>query len=280
MLSDGLDRLTGTFSADRQFCDALATTHGDGLGRLLVYRRWAAAFATTMQEDLLGAVKAHFPEGTTHDAGFWTTALTASIHRDISLVPYLAIRGVGSDAGLVVRRSLEHSGVLAHLWTVPAKAAFLKDPESGAFKNAFVRETDARRADELKATGIQKRFEHCYLASPASQLYRLLSAYTIHGGSPAQLANSVYVPSGPSCMFLLRPDPSDEHVERTLRILGDATELLCVELCALIRLIAREHRAASARSGEGVRFVSEIIDPSTGRLMDAIQSTKADLGWT
>jgi hypothetical protein len=279
MLSDELDRLTGTFSADRLFCDALAETHGDSLARLLVYRRWAAAFATSIQEDLHGAVRFHFPELTIEDAGFWTIALTASIHRDISLVPYLALRGVGSDAGLVVRRSLEHAGVLAHLWAVPAKSAFLKDPESGAFKNAFVSESDTTRAGQLKSAGVQKRFEHCYLAAAASQLYRLLSAYTIHGGSPAQLANSVYLPTGHECMFLLRPDPSDEHVGQTLQILGNATELLCVELCSLIRLIAHKYGTASAGSREGVRFVSEVIDPSTGRLVEAIQSTKADLGW-
>jgi hypothetical protein len=280
VVTDELDRLTGTFSADRRFCDALASTHGDGLARLLVYRRWAAAFATTLQEDLHSAVKIHFPESTLHDAGFWTVTLTAAIHRDIALVPYLFMRGVGSDAGLVVRRSLEHAGVLTHLWAAPEKANFLKDSESGAFKNAFVSESDARRAAELKAAGVQKRFEHCYLAAAASQLYRLLSAYTIHGGSPAQLANSVYEPTGFTCMFLLRPDPSDEHVAQTLRILGNATELLCVELCSLTRLVAQKYGVASSHSGEGIRFISEIIDPSTGRLADTIQSTKADLGWT
>ena len=71
MVSDELDRLTGTFSADRLFCDALAETHGDSLARLLVYRRWAAAFATSIQEDLHGAVRFHFPKLTIEDAGFF-----------------------------------------------------------------------------------------------------------------------------------------------------------------------------------------------------------------
>jgi hypothetical protein len=159
------------------------------------------------------------------------------------------------------------------------RQSYSKDPDSNEFLNAFVRETNAHRARELKTARTQKRFEHCYLGEAASHLYQLLSAFTIHGGSPKQLANTPHLPNDYSCMLLLRPDPSNDRFGTELELLGDAAEILCVELCSLIRLVAQKYRMASAISGEGVRFISEFIDPSIGSLREAILSAKADLRW-
>ena len=68
--------------------------------------------------------------------------------------------------------------MLAHLWQEPVNAIYLSTPDAPEFRRAFVWESDGKKATLLKAKGIQKRFEHCMMAQPLSQLYQILSAYT------------------------------------------------------------------------------------------------------
>ena len=145
----GLDRLSNTFTKDREFCDALAKTQPSTAARLFIYLRWAHMYMTAIQEELHSMVQRHFAAEHTHDAAFWTMMLTASIFKDLGLVPYLVVRGIIWDAGFAVRRSLENAGVLAHLWAEPSNARFLADSDSGDFKNAFIAETDKSRAAQI-----------------------------------------------------------------------------------------------------------------------------------
>ena len=76
-------------------------------------------------------------------------------------------------------------------------------------RNAFVAEPDKKKFDDLKSQGIQKRFAACTAGKPMSDLYRILSAYSVHGGSPNQLITAQLEPTRVSCMLANRPDPSE-----------------------------------------------------------------------
>src|SRR5574341_1385116 len=168
--AEGLDRLTDTFTRDQEFCEALAATQPLNVGRLFVYLRWAQNFMPPIQEELCAIVERHFAPKHAHAAEFWTLALTGGIFKDLALVPYFVVRGLLWEAGLAVRRSLESAGVLALLWQTPSKAAYLSDQDASVFKNAFVAEVDKKRAVDLKAKGIQKRFAVCTLGKAMTDL--------------------------------------------------------------------------------------------------------------
>src|SRR5262249_30183088 len=146
----------------------------------------------------------HFCERDRQAASHWTLTLTGGIGRDLLLVPYLVARGAVSEAGFALRRSLENAGVLAHLWNHPANSAYLGAVDEQSFRRAFIWEADGRRRDELRSKGIQKRFEQCAMPEPLSTLYGLLSAFTVHGGSPAQLVGAQLAPTPLSCALLNR----------------------------------------------------------------------------
>lgn len=253
--SDGLDRLTHTFKADQDFCESLAATQPFQVGRLLVYRRWAQLYLPDIQTELVAMVGSHFPSRFSRDAEFWTLSLTGGAFKDLGLVPYLVVRGVIWDAGFAVRRSLENMGVLAHLWQEPSKGEYLSDPDTRAFADAFVAEPDRKKADALKSRGIQKRFSASGMPNGMSDLYRLLSAYSVHGGSPKQLVNTQINPTRVSCMFLNRPDPLEETLSG-LEVLANGCEAICIELSTLLGTFGKRYGRLPSKAGEGGFFVS------------------------
>jgi hypothetical protein len=279
--ADGMDDFTLTFSKDREFCEAMAVRHPKEIGRLLVYLGWAQNCLNPIQLELNDLVRRHFDPAVAREAGFWTVTLIGGVYKDLALVPYLAIRGLLSEAGVVVRRSLEHVGVLAHLWYDPSKATLLSDPESGAFRNAFVSEADKRKAADLKAAGLQKRFAQCMLGKAASGLYRILSSHTVHGGSPTQVVGEELAPTRLSCMFVNRPDPLEKDLRVLIQVLGQGCELLCAEIAFIHATYAKQYKLPPSKAGKGGYFLSTLIETvPDGGLAAMIDKTLMDLGWS
>jgi hypothetical protein len=278
--AETLDRWLATFTKDVEFCETLAISHAAEVGRLFVYVRWLQLYFAPIQEELCGMTSKHFPSEHAKTAEHWTLALTGSIARDINLVPYLVIRGLISEAGLAVRRSMENVGVIAHLWQQPTNAIYLASPDAPEFRKAFVWESDRKRSELLRTNGIQKRFEKCLMAKPLSSLYQILSKYTVHGGSLEQLVNSEIAPTRLSCALINRPDPIQKDVHRDLQILGNGCEMLCIELCAVHGAFGKTYGVTPSKGGEGGFYLTKLIDSGTnGEMANVISIILSDLGW-
>jgi hypothetical protein len=110
-----LDELTGTFSADRSYCDHLfSSPTAENAARIFIYHKWARLFLPHFQVGLLAIAPKRFASNEVKSAEFWTATLTGGIMEDICLIAYLVMRGMLPEAGSVLRRSLEHAGVLTH----------------------------------------------------------------------------------------------------------------------------------------------------------------------
>ncbi len=218
--ADGLDSLVGTFTRDREFCEALALSHPREVARLLVFIQWVHAYISPIQSELSEMASGHFPVEHADVASLWTLAAGAGIAKDLLLIVYLVVRGAVSEAGFAFRRSLENVGVLTHLWNWPANSACLGPTDGTKFRSAFIWEPDKARRAALRARGIQKRFERSAMPRPPSGLYDLLGTFTVHGGSPNKFVGADLIPTAFSCGLLNRPDPGQTDLGRHLALLG------------------------------------------------------------
>lgn len=279
MRLNNLDQLIGTFTRDREFCEALAMFHPAEIARLLVYANWTHAYIAPIQEDLHVIASRHFPQQHAREATLWTLTLTAGVARDLLLVPYFVLHGVASEAGFTLRRSLENIGVLAHLWNEPSNSACLDSPDSQKFKRAFC-EADNKESKELKARAIQKRFQRNAMPEPLSRLYRMLSAFSVHGGSLAQLASAELVPTAFSCALLNRPDPARSELGKQLRLLGSGCEMLCIELVAVHGTYGKQYGVMPSKGGEGGLYLTKLLESqSNGEMAKAVSALIDQLGW-
>jgi hypothetical protein len=203
--SEQLDRLSTTFSTDRAFCDQmLSSDSGPKVAEILAWYHWGRTFFPHIQKGLLAMVPSHFAPGHQKIAEFWTSVLTHGIISEVGLIPYLVVRGLIPEAGSVVRRGLEHTGLLTRLWYESSKAALLEDaPDGREFIQAFQSESNKKLQSELKARRVKKRFAHCTFGQPASVLYEIFSNYNVHGGIGATLLRSSLDPTTTSCGFVI-----------------------------------------------------------------------------
>lgn len=279
-LASGLDALSGTFTKDREFCKALAKVQPTNTARILVFRRWASSYLPEIQDGLLDMADRHFIAAHSERAAFWTASLTGGLIRDLGLIPYLAVRGLVWEAGTAARRGLENVGLLAHLWREPAKAAFLDEPESRDFRNAFINESNKDAARELKARSVQKRFSASISDQALSQLYRILSEFSVHGASPSQLATTTKAPTRLSCMFVNRPDPTVAALGADLETFGNACEMLCLEAATIFGQAARKHKVPWSRAHEGGKLLSALANRQDPTLRKLIEESLKDLHWS
>ena len=277
--ADGVDAVLRTFSRDRYFCDAVAASHAIEVGRLIVYGKWVHNYLTPIQEELHHMAARHFPAQYAKEAGFWTLTNTAGIGRDLLLVPYLVLRGAVSEAGFSLRRSFENAGVLAHLWNEPSNSAFLGSQDDQGFRRAFIWEPNDHRRAALKAAGIQKRFERCAMPQPLTSLYSILSEFTIHGGSPSQLTGAELIPTEFSCALLNRPDPAKD-LSRVLMLLGNACEMLCVEIVTIHATYSKKYGVTPSKGGDGGFYFTRLLDQQPdGEMSRAVTAVPSELGW-
>ena len=275
--AESLDKVIGTFTRDRQLCEAIATSHAIDVGRLLLYANWTHSYLSPIQEELHAMAARHFAPEHVKAAALWTLTLSAGVGRDLLLVPYFVVRGGLSEAGFALRRSLENVGVLAHLWNEPKNAAFLGSTDAQTFRKAFIWEADPKRKKELKAQGIQKRFERCMMAAPLSNLYSLFSEFTVHGGSPNQLVSTELAPTAFSCALLNRPDPTVKDLGAELAILGSGCEMLCIEVVAIHGTHGKEYGVLPSKGGEGGFYLTRLL--AEEERQKAIRSLLEQCGW-
>ena len=258
--SAALDQLTATFRSDQRYCDALLNSPNSLLiGRILVYYKWARRYLPHIQQGLVKIAAKRFSKQQAPNAEAWTVFLLSGILKDICLVPYLTLRGVFSEAGIVIRRNLENLGVLTHFWSDPSKAEYLEDSDSANFAIAFVRETDQKTAKELKQKEVRKRFAALHsFPKPASDLYKLLSGSDVHGGTPLNVVLALADENSVSCGFIDRRDPGDE---KTLSLLHTGTEILCVETASLHGRFGTRYGVTPSMVGEGGRLLTALLSP-------------------
>jgi len=274
--SEGLDSLTKTFTADRSFCDGLAETQGAWhIAKMLLFARWTSKYLNPIQDELCGMVEQHFSCDSQASARFWTATLSGAVGKDIRLVPYLSVRGLASEAGFAIRRSLENVGLLSHLWHTPDKAVFLSDPDSPEFLGAFIREPEKKKAAELKQKGIQKRFARCLFGKHLSDLYKLFSSYTVHGASPNQLIMTQLMPTIFSCGLINRPEPP--AVADYLQLLSQACQILCTEIISIHGTYGKMYGVTPSPGGEGGFLLYSLLED--GEMAKWIEGTLVDLSW-
>ena len=278
-LAASLDALSSTFTRDREFCEALAKAQPASTARVLVYCRWAQMYMPAIQEEMHRLVDRHFLPANWQDAKFWTLSLTGGINRDLGYIPYLALRGLIWEAGVATRRGLENVGLLAHLWLDPSTARFLSNPDSKEFRNAFVNEDDKAAARALKARGVQKRFAASDMDTSMSQLYRMVSSYSVHGASPNQLVTAQVSPTRLSCMFVNRPNPFETPLGSDLEIFGNACELLCTEVAMVFGKAAKKHQVPWSQAHEGGELLGKLMDRQSDVMSHYVEQTLSDLRW-
>jgi len=278
-LASGLDALSDTFSSDMEFCEGLAKAQPNNTARILVLHRWALRYLPAIQNGFIEMVENHFSSAHSKNAGIWTASLTGGLTRDVGLVPYFALRGLVWEAGTAARRGLENVALLAHLWADPAKAIHLDDPDGRDFRNAFINEADKQVARELGALAIQKRFAASTLGPQLSQLYRLLSKFSVHGASPDQLVSTQKTPTRLSCMFVHRPDPTLVTLGSELKLFGNALEMLCLEVATIFGRAARKHQLVWSEAHEGGNTLSQLLNQEDPLLQALIEESLKDLGW-
>lgn len=275
-ISEKIEELTGTFSSDRAFCDHLfSSDNAENAARILVFYKWSRFFLPHFQEGLLTIAPKHFPSNDIKTAEFWTATLTGGILKDIGLISYLVVRGVLSEAGSVLRRTLEHTGVLTHFWYDPTKASVLQsDPDSRDFKEAFERERDKTIQDDLKTKGIKKRFASFSSTGgvAATLLYKILSQYDVHGGTPANLLGASLGPTKLSCGFVNR---AVEDESRQIEVIGNGCGIVCLEIAYIHAVYGKKYGVTPPEVGEGGRLLFELI--STDEMKNHIQNMLAQL---
>lgn len=275
-----LDEKTHTFRSDMLYCNRLLESSSSLLvARILVYYIWARNFLPHVQTGLTAIAKKRFPESCRKDAITWTALLSSGVLKDICLTPYLVVRGLFSEAGSVIRRSLEHVGVLTHFWAEPGKAAFLSDPDSTQFNDSFVREGNPQRAKELKDKKIRKRFAaFSVMGTPASDMYKILSSYDVHGGTPLNVVRSLAEENSVSCGFIDRKDPNDQS---TLIMLHSGIEIILVEILELHGQYGKPYGVTPPMVGEGGRLFSELLSPidrPSPQMLKELTRVQQDLG--
>jgi hypothetical protein len=280
--STGLDELTNTFTTDRSFCDTLAATPAAWhVAKLLIYAQWVQKYLSPIQEELCGMIEQRFSSQWHELTKFWTLALMAGVYKDVCLVPYFVVHGLSSEAGFAVRRSLEHVGVLTHLWQHPENAAYLDDgPEASGFRSAFVIEPNKQKAEELKQKGIGKRFAQCLFGKAITTLYSLFSSSTVHGGSPKQLVMSQLKPTGFSCGLTNRPNP--QEIGKEIQLLSQACEILCTEIVFVHGTFGKLYKVTPSIGGEGGFFLTCLLNGAEkpeSEMSKLIRTTLGNLRW-
>ncbi len=234
-VSEKLNTMTDTFSADREFCDELfSSENAEQAAELLVAHLWANNAFTYCQKSICHEQSlARFGASHKDKAGIWTFALSEHLFKDLSLVVYLVIRGLPSEAGTALRRAFEHFGVLAHIWHDPTKLDAFDNPESPSYSEAFKYESDPNARKLLKAKGIAKRFEAMSAANVATTIYGLLSGFSVHGGTKERISEIGIDATTLSCRFYTRPEVNSEKLGHQLWIFAQGHLLLCSEFIGL-----------------------------------------------
>lgn len=204
--SEALDKLTNTFTADREFFNALmASPCGEVFVEMCVWYLWLHEYLHDIQHSLHDAGKSHGS-----DYQVWVISMIGGAAQSVGMLLYLLARGIVHEAAASGRRALEYIGMASHLVRDPAKVKFLckEEAKSPEFKKAFIRGT-ADEAKRLKQAGIGYRFAGMSTgqAMAATKLYEIFSRFNVHGGTMSSLVGIALSPTANSCACLSQPIP-------------------------------------------------------------------------
>lgn len=207
----------------------------------------------------------------------WNLILLDGVNRDLRLVPCLVLRGVGSEASAAVRRALEHTGVLAHIWAEPTKVEALEDTDSKDYEYAFRREKDSHKAKALKHSKTTKRFAAMKLGPLATLLWNSLSTTDIHGGTSARFFLYTANPGDLACSFAIRLDAGSEGIGRQISFLVNAHRTTCGEIMNLCADYAEPSEELGAAALAFKMFAQPSGEPSV-ELREHIRQLRNRLG--
>jgi phage-related protein len=228
--------MTQTFACDQTYCDELFNSkHAAVVAELLLYNLWLNHAGPSFQRALAKSTEKRFRTKERAELGAgYTLLLSEGMKRDMSLVPYLVIRGLASEAGMALRRAFEHTGVLTHIWKNPDKVETLRDVSSRDYCEAFKREFDPNAHKKLKALGLTKRFEAMLQGKAATKFYDALSGFDVHGGTAREIEAWTANAKRITCGFCARPELGSEILDHRLEILSSGHKVLCLELLNLV----------------------------------------------
>jgi hypothetical protein len=235
--SSNLDRMTGTFTKDKEFFDALTRSPVfQHVCRIIVYARWWRKWHFACLDGLQQAIRGHFPAKFRKVAEVSTALLTVQLAKDVGLIGYLVCRGLTQEAGGGLRRMFENIAVMGHFWKEPEKVALMADPDSLAYRRAFVIEEDKRKQAALKVAGISKRFAALdgSVAQGMTALYALISDYHVHGGTRKHNLGMSIEKNRFWCFFLSRTMPNDSIFNASVDFIAQGLEMTTVEYSLLI----------------------------------------------
>jgi hypothetical protein len=221
-VSDELDQLTHTFTIDRTYCDALFHSKGASLtAELLLSHLWSNSALPLCHHALAAQIQERFGARYSEEAALWNLVLFDSASRDLRLIPYFVLRGLGPEASVALRRAFEHVGVLAHVWARPEKVELLSSSDREKYKRAFIWD------------GKPIRFAALKMPEVAYSLYSSLSELDIHGGTGARYFSYATEPSSIKCNFTHRIEPESEHMQQQLTLLANGHRSVNAELVGI-----------------------------------------------
>jgi hypothetical protein len=269
--SQALDNLTNTFTADREFFDALmAQPCGEAFLEMCVWYLWLHVYLHDIQNSLHDGGKSR---GSTYQT--WVVSMIGGAAQSIGMLMYLVARGVVQEAGASGRRGLEYLGMASHLVRDPGKARFLDQDETNSheFAKAFIRGADQKEAEKLKREGIRYRFAgmNSETAKVATRLYQIFSQYNVHGGTISALSGIELVPTPNSCAFHNR---SVKDVAANLPLFKPILEFTAVELMDLVG----NYGTRNKRISEAGACVLVWLDPADTRWLERLRAIREQFG--
>ena len=223
--AEDFNELTETFSRDKAFFEALtASSSSESFFKSLGFLHWWSKNFTALQDSLLDNVNI-FPEKGRKTAREWTLSLTFQLDSDIRCAVYLMSRGLAHQAATNLRASLEHIGVLTHLWTDSEKVFSLKDDHK--YWLAFKHEKNKSAKLLLNKKETAKRFAACFWGKEISYLYKWFCSHDVHGGSLIRGVKIEARKTELSCRIFRRMDPNEQ--QETYKSISDCIALLVTE---------------------------------------------------
>ena len=250
-VSEELDRLTQTFTIDRMYCDALFRCKSAPLvAELLVSHLWSNSALPLCYKALVAEVPRRFTSQHSEQASLWNLVLFDSASRDLRLIPYFVLRGLGPEASGALRRAFEHAAVLAHIWASPEKVEVLSSTDRENYKRAFIWDRTPNRFAALKMPEV------------ARSLYSSLSKLDVHGGTGNRFFSYAADASSFRCKFTYRVEPGSERLRQQVSLLANGHRSINAELLAICADYAKASEELGAAAQAFKIFESPAGEPS------------------
>ena len=223
-----LEAATGSLRKKREFFDALVEARPIALvvNRILLLATLYQCADRCLSAYLSRQASTLFANDSSEVASVLSFVL-GEITRSARLAAYLSVKGLAPQAVSAMRSALEQIGVYRHVWQEPLKYQFVFDTDSSDYTKAFRCPSQKALEQQLRDRGVQYRFMHCQGAQTLSKMYKLVSAYFVHG-----TGTSIERDERLSCELVDRSRP--EAMADTYRLVQILLALILVEILGSI----------------------------------------------